>query len=125
MNSVFNFLVNYDGEIKLNGKKITDTSIFSKLDIFSEDKLSIEITPISLLDPVQYKIHVKNWMAISGELDFHKRWNNGVPMPFTEMIGTIEGETPGMYKMDLHTEDNRYNWKGYVSKAAIISMEEI
>lgn len=52
----------------------------------------------------EYRITVKQYMtkqAVPG-FDFMAKWNNDVPMPLRVMTGTIEKETPGMYKMKLH-----------------------
>ena len=95
----FDFMKNYEGSIKVNGQK--------------EEK-------------TKYRITVKGWMSNnSGNLDFHQRWNNGICMPLKTMIGTIIAETPGMWKMDLVDENGENHWVGFVSKTAIINMEEI
>lgn len=51
-----------------------------------------------------YRITVRQYMTkrATPEFDFMKKWNNDVPMPLLTMVGTIEKETPGMYKMNLH-----------------------
>lgn len=119
----FKFIENYDGEVKVNGRKISqeERSDITRLG----DDLEIKLTPRSLLEQTRYRVKVKGWMSNnSGNLDFHRRWNNGVPMPSTEMEGTILGETPGMRRMDLTDADGRH-WIGYVSKAAIIEFTEI
>ena len=120
----FQFLNNYDGEIKVNGQKIKKEQI-DNLDKFEND-LEIELIPRSMAEKTRYKIVVKGWMSNnSGNLDFHQRWNNGLPMPKSEMYGTIMAETPGMYKMDLTDSDGCNHWVGFVSKSAIINMEEL
>ena len=120
----FEFLKNYEGAVRVNGKVCRPEEI-DKIEDMDGD-VEIELTPKSLMEPQKYKIFVKGWMSNnSGNLDFHRRWNGGIPMPSTTMSGTILAETPGMYKMDLTTEDGKNRWLGYVSKAAIISMEEL
>lgn len=53
-----------------------------------------------------YKITVKKYMTepATSNFDFQDKWNNGIPMPFVTMVGTVEKETRGMYYMDLHAE---------------------
>lgn len=51
-----------------------------------------------------YKVTVRQYMTkqANPSFDFMLKWNNDIPMPFRTMVGTIEKETPGMYKMNLH-----------------------
>lgn len=119
----FKFVENYDGEVRVNGRKISqeERKDITKL---GED-LEISLIPRSQVEKTKYRVRVKGWMANnSGNLDFHKRWNNGVPMPSTLMEGTMISETPGMHKMDLTDADGNH-WIGFVSKAAIIELTEI
>lgn len=120
----FEFIKNYSGVVKINGKKIDKSEIAENIE--QHDELTIELTPKSLEEKVKYKIIVKGWMSNnSGNLDFHQRWNNGVAMPCNTMMGIILSETPGMFKMDLKDENGANHWIGFVSKVAIISMEEL
>jgi hypothetical protein len=50
-----------------------------------------------------YRITVKAYMTKQSEggFDFMLKWNNDNPMPLRTMVGTIEKETKGMYKMKL------------------------
>ena len=50
-----------------------------------------------------YKITVKQYMTKPSEpgFDFMAKWNNDNPMPLRTMVGTVEKETRGMYKMKL------------------------
>lgn len=66
-----------------------------------------------LCSPVQkmevgksYKITVKKYMTepATSTFDFQDKWNNGKPMPFVIMSGTVEKETRGMLYMKLHAE---------------------
>lgn len=120
----FQFLKNYEGEIRVNGQKIKKEQI-DNIDKF-EDEIKLELIPKSMAEKTKYRIVVKGWMANnSGNLDFHQRWNNGIPMPLQEMYGSIRSETPGMYSMDLKDANGGNHWIGFVSKSAIISMEEL
>lgn len=123
MNSIFSFLKNYNGIVKINGNNATDDQL-DNLDIFKLNELEIEIIPKSMLEPQKYEISVKGWMAYSGNLDFHQRWNNGIAMPSSKIICEILGETPGMYRVKGIC-DNDKEWCGYISKAAIIDKKEI
>lgn len=53
-----------------------------------------------------YKVTVRQYMTKKGtpDFDFMTKWNNDIPMPLRTMVGTIEKETPGMYKMNLHAD---------------------
>lgn len=55
---------------------------------------------------VPYKIKVRQYMTkpASPEFDFQDKFNNGVPMPFRVMVGTITKETRGMVHMECHVE---------------------
>ncbi len=55
-----------------------------------------------------YRVKVKKYMTkqSSPTFDFMDKWNDGVPMPLVEMVGTVEKQTPGMYYMHLHGEVN-------------------
>lgn len=119
----FEFLKNYEGEVKINGKKYTP----EELENFDEDieDIDIELIPKSRLKPIKYRIYVKGWMYNnSGNLDFHRRWNDGIPMPSKMIDCYIIGETPGMFKVDGICDNNEH-WKGYISKAAIIEKIEL
>ena len=122
MNNIFSFLCNYDGKVVIDGKDATHDQI-NAIDIFNVDRLDIKLIPKNKMVPNKYKIKVKNWMAYSGNLDFHQRWNDGISMPTTEILCEIIGETPGMYRVDGKCS-NGESWKGYISKAAIINIEK-
>lgn len=72
----------------------------------AEPKLSsvvASVLPVSTLLRVgsTYIIQVREYMTKKGnaEFDFHRRYNNDVPMPFRIMEGTVLEETRGMVKM--------------------------
>lgn len=118
----YDFLRNYDGRVEVNGRNIQD---LESKEIDNLEVIDIDITPKSLLNKIKYRVEVKNWMVNSNaNFDFHTRWNNGIAMPSNIMCGEILEETAGMYKMSLVDLANN-KWVGYVSKVAIISMEEI
>jgi hypothetical protein len=52
----------------------------------------------------EYVVTVRQYMTkeATPSFDFMAKWNNNIPMPLRTMVGTIEKETPGMYKMKLH-----------------------
>ena len=122
MSKTFDFLKDYKGIIKVNGR------VISKSEVPDLENLGEDLT-IDLIPNVQslYKVEVRGWMTVenNNNIDFHNRWNDGEAMPEKVMYGTIIDETPGMYLMELKTEDERYNWRGYVSKAGIVKMEEL
>lgn len=121
---IFDFLKDYKGVIEFNGKKIKPEEI--ELYENSNDEIEIKLTPNSIAKPIRYKVVVKGWMYNNAaNLDFHKRWNNGNPMPCGEMYGTVITETPGMWKMDLVDKFGENHWIGFVSKSAIIEMKEV
>lgn len=124
MTGSFEFLKNYDGKIKVNGEFVSGEQV-SNIDLMDSEEIEIELIPRCLCDSVQFYITVRAWMANdSGNLDFHQRWNNGIPMPSREIKCKILGESPGMYKVDGVCSNGRH-WVGYISKAAIIEMKEI
>lgn len=55
-----------------------------------------------------FRITVRKYMTKQStpSFDFMKKWNNDIPMPLMTMVGTIEKETPGMYKMNLQADTN-------------------
>lgn len=122
MSGAFEFLKNYEGKVLVNGEQANSETI-DKIDNMEE--VEIHLIPKSLCEKSVFYIHVRPWMANdSGNLDFHQRWNNGIPMPEREMEGNILAETPGMLKMDLWTLDKSQHWVGFVSKSAIIEIKE-
>lgn len=122
MGGTFEFLKNYSGKVTINEMTATPEMIDN---IENLESAEIHLIPKSMCNETLHYIYVKSWMANdSGNLDFHQRWNNGIPMPSREMKGKILAETPGMLKMELSTLDDSKHWTGYVSKSAIIEMEE-
>lgn len=123
MSGTFEFLKHYEGKVTLDGEKATPEMIDN---IENLESVEIHMIPKSMCEESSYYIYVRPWMANdSGNLDFHQRWNNGIPMPNREMKGKILAETPGMLRMDLTTLDGKQHWTGYVSKSAIIEMKEM
>lgn len=123
MSGAFEFLKHYEGKVTIDGVKATPEMI-DNLD--NVENAEIHMIPKGMCEESKFRIYVRPWMANdSGNLDFHQRWNNGIPMPDREMKGKILAETPGMLKMELWSMDNKQHWIGYVSKSAIVEMEEI
>lgn len=119
----FEFLKNYHGTVRINGKKASDEDIDNIEDFTGE--LEIELIPKSLEEKTKYRIYVRHWMTEeASNLDFHQRWNEGKAMPTREIAGEIIAETPGMLKVK-GTCSNGVDWTGFISKAAIIEKEEL
>ena len=80
-------------------------------------------------DGILRQIHVKPYLLrpASETFNFHERWNNNNPMPYSTMNGYRVRETLGMYYMRLYPQTiiNPRNtqplWEGWIIKSAIIS----
>ena len=109
-------LKDYKGSIEINGEKYD--SVKTALKRFKSDsdtimiKLSSNRTE-SVRERVRAsesntvkRIYVKKYMTekSSDGFNFMKTWNNDNPMPYREMIGTVEKETRGMVYMKLHAD---------------------
>ena len=68
-----------------------------------------------------YKIKVKKYMTQPATVtfDFQNKWNGGIPMPSTELVGEAISETRGMIQMKSK------EWQGWVIKSAILNWEEV
>lgn len=121
-------LKNWEGAVEVNGKQFDNmTEAISAFKPVSQP-ICIKLYPKGLKakfkankgdlrvlqqsSPIQpeqetvetmYKITVKQYMTKPSEpgFDFMLKWNNDNPMPLRTMVGWIEKETPGMYKMHL------------------------
>lgn len=109
---MLSMLKNYSGNITVNGKDVKSahlqpgehfTIVLTPKSKKGVNKAEINEKPA---EEVEYVITVKQYMTKPSEpgFDFMAKWNNDVPMPLRTMVGTIEKETPGMYKMNLHAE---------------------
>lgn len=71
-----------------------------------------------------YYVEVDDWMTFEDSFNsFHRSHNNKTPMPLTCMYGTIVDELSDAYFMNLHS--GNMLWSGWVSKRAIIKLEEV
>jgi len=75
----------------------------------------------------EMRITVRYYMTAppTATFDFHRRRNNGLPMPEKTMVGRVVEESRGMVKMELRSEITDKTWTGWVIKSAIINQEEL
>lgn len=112
---MLSMLKDYKGPIEINGEKYD--SINSAISRFNSDCETITIklshnsesvnkTQYQAIPHTLKKIYVKQYMTRKSTpgFTFMKDKNNDVPMPFREMIGTVEMETPRMVFMRLHAD---------------------
>jgi hypothetical protein len=109
-------LKDYKGLIEINGEKYD--SVKTALNRFKSDSDTITIKlsskhQESVKSSVRAsesntlkKIYVKQYMTkkSSPDFTFMTQYNNDNPMPYREMIGTVEKETRGMVYMKLHAD---------------------
>lgn len=119
-------LKDFNGIIKINGKTYTKDNLpnyddFEELDIFLEP----EKEKIDIYKNKFYEITVKEDMTEFGigQKNFHKKWNNGIAMPYRRMNGYIIDELDSMYKVSLKKAGS--SWEGYILKDFIDSVVEI
>lgn len=105
------FLKNWKGSVEVDGVLYNNNQAIPSDLTLSENSIVLLHTTkksssgqICASDDKIYRITVRSYMTkrATPEFDFMKKWNNDVPMPLMTMVGTIEKETPGMYKMKLH-----------------------
>lgn len=110
---MFDFLKNWKGAIEINGTSYENYSaIPSDLKISSDTIILLHTEKKSRACQIAaeadrlYRIEVRQYMTkpSSASFDFMKKWNNDIPMPLRQMVGTIKKETPGMYLMDLRAD---------------------
>lgn len=113
---MLSMLKDYKGAIEINGEKYD--SVKSAIKHFKSDGDNVTIklssnhaervkTQISKSESNKVKrIYVKAYMTKEATPDFNfmKEWNNNIPMPYREMVGTVEKETRGMVYMKLHAD---------------------
>lgn len=107
------FLKSWSGAIVINGTTFNSYSDIPSA-VVVDNTTTILLQPKTNAEPVRrieasapiYKVTVKQYMLNAGtpEFDFMTKWNNDVPMPLRTMVGTIEKETRGMYKMNLQAD---------------------
>lgn len=103
---MFEFLKNYNGNIKVNGAELDANSAITLLNNKSGE-YTIVLTPVieEEYDTDNYQITVKPYMTrfeTGMQFDFNKQYNNGIPMPLRTMQGNVIKETRNMYYMKLH-----------------------
>ena len=105
------FLQNWKGAIEVDGVLYdnnqaipSDLSLNENSVVILHHSRNVSSPQASASSDKVYRITVRQYMTkrATPEFDFMKKWNDNVPMPLMTMVGTIEKETPGMYKMNLH-----------------------
>ena len=105
------FLNNWKGSVEVDGVLYENNKAIPSYLSLSENSVVVLHTlkkssspQASVSSDRVYRITVRQYMTkrSTPEFDFMKKWNDDVPMPLMTMVGTIEKETPGMYKMKLH-----------------------
>lgn len=122
---MLNYLEGYKGKVTVNGVEYDNINAvksalktfngtltiglnqnaFKALNMTSTTRTAVTATqnnPITDTD-TKYLIKVRQYMIkpSSFEFDFHKKWNNDIPMPMRIMVGRKLQETRGMVKMEL------------------------
>lgn len=105
----------WQGKVQINGTIYKDMEAFISLNkpisgkfhaiLYSKAKKAVN-EPDKGQKQQDYRITVKAYMTKPTEpgsnFDFMMKYNNNIPMPLRMMTGHIIGETPGMYRMELH-----------------------
>lgn len=117
----------FNGKIILNGKSyakdtLPDLDKFETLDIYLEASDEEELSPVK---NKLYEFTVKEDMTEfgKGQVNFHKRWNKEIAMPYRRMVGKIIEEYDTMLKLSL--DKAGMHWEGYVLKDYIDSIKEL
>lgn len=120
-------LKDFNGRITVNGMTYTKNTL---PDLNKFDSLDIYLEPCEDLQDTfdknkEYEFTVKEEMTEygRGQQNFHKKWNNGVAMPYRRMSGKVLENLDSVYKVELHKAG--VIWKGYILKDFINSIEEI
>lgn len=116
---MLDLLLDYKGSLEVNGKTYSSVQAAIKdlgkysgtLEVkLNSNNLTLEdseaqVKPKNYEDTI-YQVKVKQYMTkpASSDFDFHRKWNNDIPMPLRVMVGKVIDETPGMLKMELHGE---------------------
>lgn len=110
---VWNVLSNWSGAVEIDGTRYTsvseiprDLALYDGMNILLKSSTEAERTQRNSVDAQIYRIKVKSYMTKKATpgFDFMEKWNNNVPMPLVEMIGTKVKETRGMVYMKLHAD---------------------
>jgi hypothetical protein len=83
-----------------------DLMIDNNQTILFKPKENVRDSQAATASTQEYRVSVRQYMTkkATPSFDFMAKWNNDVPMPLMTMVGTIEKETKGMYKMRLHAD---------------------
>ena len=124
---MFDELKNFNGKIIVNGRNYTKDTLpnfenFEELDIYLEPA---EEVVLDVDKNKYYEFTVKEDMTEfgKGQKNFHKKWNNGIAMPYRRMRGRIIEELDSMIKISV--KKINVSWEGYILKDFIDSIEEI
>ena len=112
---MISMLAGWQGKVQVNGTVYESMDAYIALNkpisndmhiiLYTNTQKQVNEPDKSDIKPV-YRITVKQWMTKPTEpgsdFTFMRDRNNNVPMPLCVMTGTVEAETPGMYKMKLH-----------------------
>lgn len=110
---VWNVLSNWSGAVEIDGTRYAnvseiprDLALYDGMNILLKSPTEAERTSRDSVDEQIYHIKVKQYMTKKATpgFDFMKKWNNDVPMPLVEMVGTKVKETRGMVYMKLHAD---------------------
>lgn len=110
---MLDFLKSWKGPIEIDGVLYNSFSeIQSELEVTDDTIILLRTNKESSADEaakassVIYSIEVRQYMTkpSTPDFDFMKKWNNDVPMPLRNMVGTVEKETRGMYFMKLKAD---------------------
>ena len=103
----------WEGEIIIDGVRYSsvdeiprELELTDNMNILLIPKENVRASQDTQASNTEYRITVRQYMTRKStpSFDFMKKWNNDIPMPLMTMIGTIEKETQGMYKMNLHAD---------------------
>lgn len=103
---MLHLLADYKGKLTVNDHAFDSVELAAKVFADYQGGLVIKIDR-KITEPKLSKVfvvRVRQYMTkpATPEFEFHKKWNNDVPMPMRVMVGSIVQETKGMFKMSLH-----------------------
>ena len=103
----------WEGEIIIDGVRYSsvdeiprELELTDNMNILLIPKENVRASQDTQASNTEYRITVRQYMTRKStpSFDFMSKYNNDIPMPLMTMIGTIEKETPGMYKMNLRAD---------------------
>jgi hypothetical protein len=105
--AAYTALKNFKGEVKieLNFSECNNTTEVERIAQNSKEQ-GRQVAATVVSDENTYKIKVRQYMTkpSTSQFDFHKKYNNDIPMPMRIMVGQKLEETRGMVKMRLHAK---------------------